>query len=333
MDRLGDWAGAQQLRLAVPCVAPPEHAFRDRPDWPDAKKKKLLIPLSQQERSTAAYETGEVFHLVHDQDACNTLIEWIKAPWTGERLAAWNLWITHYFPLLCKAWRDGTIYKLSRKKKGSRSVMEQVLQCLDEMFFGGQVSPYCTFQWIDDINVQGLTSFFDSDPASLIIQVNLNTIPNAWKMVGTLLHELCHAHWFLYGCQGGLFCGICAKDSEPEDPPFCEHPDAFFELSGVVENIASTRHGSRLSLNRAEAFVERYVEAGISPQVTDVLRFFTRKQDIKSVMRLCTQKLWYQTSCESLTEEEFELPSADDMEMAKLPLGPPVAPPTREGNA
>ncbi|EGP92762.1 unnamed protein product [Zymoseptoria tritici ST99CH_3D7] len=250
------------------------------PSWPLERKLKVLLALSKQEGeydSKDARDSGSTFQLQHDDDVTKADIEWInqdRDKWDEKRRAAWDLWNDRYLPLLSEGWKACTLESLVEKEPGHRSIMEQILQCLDDIFFGGKIAAYCTFEWSDYDGNFAFTSL--KNPGEVTMRVNLHGeahgAKDVWHLVGTILHELCHVQQYVCGCQGGKLCGSCGQEKS------FPHSDCFFDLSLHVETLASKLHDTEIDLGRKEAFVDRYRSSAPHATIVTIYERFKRER-------------------------------------------------------
>ncbi|SMR41267.1 unnamed protein product [Zymoseptoria tritici ST99CH_1E4] len=289
---------------------------------------KTLDVLSKQEHSEDSREIERTCKLMHDDDVTNKDIQWINGAWSDERVEAWALWKGHYLPALNKASQDETLRAFNRRKRGRRSVMDQIVQCLDDVFFGGQISPYCKFEWTDCDGNLGQTLYDHAAPTDIRIQVDLTLVENVMHLLGTILHELCHAHQFLFGCQTATLCQSACSDFQPQFPSRPGHPDCFFRLSYHVEDLASRLHRKRINLGRRSAFIRQYDDTRTIPEFDAIFAHFPYPKGFSALMRHFSGTFCNQPPFTTVTPVESRLdpPAVDDLQNAKLPLARSVKP-------
>ncbi|SMQ44900.1 unnamed protein product [Zymoseptoria tritici ST99CH_3D7] len=299
-----------------------------RAKWPQIKRTKVLEPLSILRASRTAWRNGETFARVCDVKATEATIEWMNGTWSEERLAAWELWREEYLPKLCEAAQNGTLEELHHAEEGMRSFMQQVVQCLDVIFFGGRLAPYCTFKFEA---LDGALGEMRPTSHGIRIAVDLARSPSLLRMIGTILHELCHTHDQILGCRCGSRCRQCVDDGEYLGR--IAHPECFFDLSLQVENLASLLHGTKIDLGRAKAFTNTLCDLGTYTYRTTVREQFTRAEDLRRVAKfagfddILAELKETEASRSDSDSEEDELPdlrlqlaSASDVARASRPF-------------
>jgi hypothetical protein len=225
------------------------------------------------------------------------LLTWLDSPWTDDRIEAWNVWVTYYFPMLCKLGGEGLLETLAENRVEAggreqetgrpelRSVMEQILQCLDMVFFGGQVAPYCSFKWAD-LTKRGPPGRFTrgkSKPkgrAQVDIAIDLRRIPDVKQLMETTLHELCHAYLALHGCRSERTCAVCAL---PETK--ISHGCHFLRISKEVQELASVLHSDmEILLNRSYCLALDYSLLSTIPTLAYIRTHFTRPAEHAEIL-------------------------------------------------
>lgn len=223
--------------------------------------------------------TTKTWKPAHDDAVTQVFEEWIGGPLQDHRVEAWNAWTELYFPLLCEASQNRTLKSFARSA-GSigggqhHHIMGRALQCLDTVFFGGSVTPYCTFEWagLEWLNARAITD--QVGPARIRISADFDTITNIMELIASLLHELCHAFLFLYGCRQGTRCQQC-----PGNEKAGGHDDCFLRVSKMVQELACSLHGpENLDLVRVRSFLLEHSRNEAMPTLEAIQGHFT---DIK----------------------------------------------------
>ncbi|SMQ44905.1 unnamed protein product [Zymoseptoria tritici ST99CH_3D7] len=252
-----------------------------REAWQACRKTKILPPLSRLKTYNKPYENGQTWRPSHDEEATNATVAWMNGEWDKKRIEAWNLWIEVYFPTLCEASQTGTMEALFHSQDGYQSVMEQVVQCIDEAIFGGRLAPYCKVELLDEAGTLGATKRIG--PAEIVISLNLGLVKNVFQIYETILHELCHVHEFILGCCEGQLCRVCVSDFTFAFEKWVHHSNHFLELSWHVQEFASRLHHRELDLGRALSYTRDCDKHRIIPEHPNVEYYFTRPMEFEHV--------------------------------------------------
>lgn len=121
--------------------------------------------------------------------------------------------------------------------------LEMLLHLLDNIFFEGTIRRLCQIAYDtspgEEFGVNGLTRFVPGQDVLIVLDPNATTAvgkPAFAKLVGLLLHEMCHAYHMLYACLGG--CNIAGCESRAKIG-LGGHGVAFVLLAKAVEKKAN----------------------------------------------------------------------------------------------
>jgi hypothetical protein len=237
----------------------------------------------------AAKKSGWVYSLQHGEEATAATVKWMNGAWDQKRDAELVFWREHVFPVLYQAWKNNTMAELCESKPGCRSFMEVALQILDNIFFGGYLAAHCTVKW-DDTNPDELAYTKQIQLGEILIGVSRTVTGDEYEMIESLLHELCHAHEFLWTCDSGQLCsGACGALSGRYEPSL--HPHCFFVLSQQVEKLATTVFARDISIGRDTAYIDMCDKHNVIPETLYIHEYFSREEDFEGMMKYREEKL------------------------------------------
>jgi hypothetical protein len=157
--------------------------------------------------------------------------------------------------------------------------MEQAMQALDEVFFGGKVTPYVEFQF-HDLKSRAKATTRHMGDGRVRIRVDLDIATNVMDLIGSLLHELCHGYLLLYGCRQGFYCKQCLGDPNPKG-----HDDCWLAISKMVHETAmSLLDGKPINMGRVRSFLHEREANNKIPSHASIQKNFTSAAEHRAAL-------------------------------------------------